>query len=111
MYINTKTVNAYNHSQVAYPVGVNKDSYSITSYYYENLETGVITVKHEVVKNWSCSNYNPNCKYKEGTRFRETLLTGSYLDCVNKIKSIVDEEGEWIRDERLDYVHQIPQSV
>lgn len=95
MYLETKSVTALDTKQVAWPVGQNQDSYTIVTWFKENLETGVITSKHEVVKNWSSQPKDPNTTYKEGARFRETLFTGSYLQCQSFIADIVKEQGEW----------------
>lgn len=94
MYIQTKNVTGHNISQVAYPVGKNQDSYSIVSFFTEDLETGEVTSQHSLVKNWFSPEFNPKYKYKEGARFRETIFVGSYKECANKVKEIVEQEGE-----------------
>lgn len=107
MFIEKKTVTAFNSSQVAYPVGKDKDAYCVQSWFVENLETGSIESQHKLVKNSSCAKYNPKRNYRAGTRFREELFTGSYKDCIEKVKEIVEIEGEWVRDEKLNYIHPI----
>lgn len=96
MYISTKTITALHTSQIAYPVGQDKDSYTIMSWYRENLQTGIITSEHKLVKNWSSDRYKkPDVSYAEGTRFTEDLHTGTYQECVEITKKIVMEQGEW----------------
>lgn len=64
--------------QVAYPVGENKDSYNIMTYFCYETSTKETTVTHEVVKNWFGEN--------------KTLLKGSYDECFDLIQRIVEEE-------------------
>jgi hypothetical protein len=95
MYIR-KEIAALDISQIAYPVGINKDSYNLYSYYSEDVETGEITVIHQVYKNWYARDRS------------EALFTGTIKECYKVIIDIVNKEGEWVRDGRLNYVHNIP---
>jgi hypothetical protein len=106
MFLKNKTISAYNSNQIAYPVELNKDSYSINSYFHQDINTLEVTVKHELVKNHM---YNPKEEgktYKEGAKFRELLYTGTYKECQDYfINTILPIEREWIRDEKLNYVY------
>lgn len=92
----------YNNQQVAYPVGLNKDSYSILTFFNQDLKTGDITVSCEVVENWIGKN-------------KTMLYAGSYLDCVEFTRKLVTEienqYGVWNRDERGNYVLTNPNSI
>lgn len=107
MYIQTKTVTSYGSKQIAYLVGKDQDSYNIDSFFIEDLETGKIESEHRLIKNPHHQVYNPKYKYKEGTRFKEQLHIGSYKECVAIVQAIVEQEGEWERDEKGQWVHQI----
>ncbi len=96
MYIH-KQATAYNMQQVAYPVGINKDSYYLQSYFKQDIETLVISVEHKVVKNMFGKS--------------EELFSGSAKECYNHISNIVETEGEWIRDKKLNYVHNLKQEL
>jgi len=93
MYTSDKTISAYTSSQIAYPVGPNKDSYNIGHYFIQDLNTLEVTVKHELIKNWMSSN-------------KETLYTGTYKECVEYLKTnILNTQKEWIRDAKLNYIY------
>jgi hypothetical protein len=80
---------AVNSNQVAYPVGLNKDSYNLVSSFIQNIETNEVTIKHIVTKNFE----------------RITLFEGTAKECLNYINEIVLIEKEWIRDDKLNYVY------
>jgi hypothetical protein len=93
MYTDRKTTTAYTTSQVAYPVGMNEDSYTIASWYREDLITGVITVEHELIKNHS---YNTKREgMDKSSKYKETLHKGTYNECAKLVDDIVLKEGEW----------------
>lgn len=77
--IKSRTRTALDTQQVAYPVGENKDSYNIMTYFRYNTETKETTTTHEVVKNWMGEN--------------KKLLKGSYDECFELIQEIVREEN------------------
>lgn len=92
----------YNNQQIAYPVGLDKDSYSITTNFTQNLETGEISLTCKAIKNWvSQSNV--------------VLHEGTYLECVEVIRTLVTEiekeYGVWNRDKRGEYVLSNPNSI
>ena len=93
MYIRRKVITALNSSQVAYPVGKSKDSYTVLSWYTEDLKTGEIKSAHELVKN------DPYKHWKEGmdesSKYREVLYKGTYNECAAIVDSIILREGEW----------------
>tara|TARA_R110000868_G_scaffold92281_7_gene256009 strand:+ start:605 stop:979 length:375 start_codon:yes stop_codon:yes gene_type:complete len=109
MFIETKYISGYNSKQVAYPVGINKDSYTITSFFKQDINTLETETEHTVVKNWSYQEYNPKLTYKEGAKFSEDLFKGTFKECQQFIIDIVEIEGEWIRDERMNYIHVQPE--
>lgn len=93
------TVSAYNHNQVLYPAGIDKiDSYSICSFYDQNIEEDTITSHHEVVKNWACDTLPKGQEPKEGKRYRTTLFQGTIKECYEFIDNIAQTEGYWIPD-------------
>lgn len=94
MYLN-KTNIGIASNQVAYPVGINKDAYYHNTYFCQDVETGEVTVENTVIKN-----YYSDKKIE--------LFKGTAKECQQFIVDIVEKEGEWIRDERLKYVHQVP---
>ena len=67
---------AYYNRSVAFGVGEENDSYSISSYYRHNVEEDTITSQHEVVKNW----ISPN---------KEILFKGTLKECFQFIEDIV----------------------
>jgi hypothetical protein len=89
------TITALDVAQVAHLVGPNKDSYSIESYFRKNVETEELNVSHHVFKNW----------YRGD---RELLFSGSPKDCLEYIRGVVAKEGEWVRNDKFDYVFQPP---
>lgn len=98
MFIYDREVSALSTNQVAYPVGQNKDSYTIVSRFNQDLTNGDITVSHELIKNWSSNRYKEEgIEYPEGTRFTEKLHRGTYQECIELVKTIVKEQGEWRR--------------
>lgn len=80
---------AFNSKQVAYPVGIYQDAYYINSMFKQYIDSEIIEVEHSVIKNAMADTFNPQCKYKEGTRFREILFVGSYKECQLFITNIV----------------------
>lgn len=106
MYIDKKSVSAIHTSQIAYPVGPNKDSYSISSWYKQDVNTLEITVEHELIKNWMCNEKKEGVVYKEGTKFKELLFKGTYNECVQFfMDNVMNTQKEWIRDEHFNYVY------
>lgn len=92
-----KTVIALAVHQQAYPVGENKESYYIRSWFRQDVETGEITSEHTVIKNHYSSKPEP-------------LFSGSYKQCQDHIDAIVAKEGMWERQTEApwDYVLQPP---
>jgi hypothetical protein len=88
-------ITALDVAQIAYPIGPNKDAYYLESYFRQNVETGAIEVSNQVYKNWY------------GNK-KEHLFSGSAKECLVFIAGIVASEGEWIRDEKHDYVFHPP---
>lgn len=102
MYIETKRITAYNASQVAYPVGPNKDSYNINSFFYQNLDTLNVTVVCELVRN---DLYTPKV-HKNNKKFREVLYIGTYKECVDFLmNNIMNTQKEWIYDDNHNYIY------
>ena len=89
-----KTNTALSSNQVAYPIGKNKDAYYHHIYFRQDNETGEITAENTVIKNF----YGKN----------EQLFKGTPKECISFIEEIVKREGEWVRDEKLNYVFQEP---
>ena len=85
MYINKDFNETLNTSQIAYPVGQEKDSYSIQSWYKEDLNTGKVTVRHTLIKNVHLDS-------------AEVMMESSYKECVAAVVAIVREQGEWIKE-------------
>jgi len=101
IFINNKTVNALNVGMLAYPIGREKDSYYINSWFTQDIETKVIIVEHELVKNFLGPEKKKGVKYKEGVKFRELLLKGTYKQCLYYFQyNVMNTEKEWIKDEK-----------
>ena len=107
MFLETKSITAYNSKQVAFPVGVNQDAYYILSFFRQDINTLDVHTEHSFVKNNMSSEFNPKIMYKEGTKFREKMFNGTYKECQDFIVAIVEQEKEWIRDERFNYIYPI----
>ena len=94
MNTDRKITSTFGSSQIAYPVGESKDSYSINSWYRENLETGIITVTHQLVKNNSYSDWREGMD--KSSKYKEVLYQGkSYNECAKIVDDIVLAQGEW----------------
>ncbi len=106
MYLKEKTVTGYVSNQVAYPVGEFKEAYNICSFFCQDVETNEVTTNHEVIKNLSY-NERPKDKPPAVGKYRETLFTGTYKECEQFIIDIVEKEGEWIYDSKMNYVHPL----
>lgn len=91
----TDIITALDAAQIAYPVGPDKDSYYMESYFRQNVKTGELSASNHVFKNWYSGS-------------RELLFSGSPKDCLEYIRGVVAKEGEWVRNEKLDYVFQLP---
>lgn len=74
-----RNITALENTQIAYPVGKDKDSYIIQSFFYLNPITSEVTHTHKVIKNWASSTK------------RQELIQGSYLECYNYINELVAE--------------------
>lgn len=106
MYISDKSIIAINSTQIAFPVGPEKDSYTIVICMRQNIETLETIVTCELIKNWSSNVKDPSKTYKEGTRFKEILYKGTYKECIQYFKdNVLNTQKEWIRDERMNYVY------
>lgn len=81
MYHSTNNLRTTTTSTIASNVGENKDNYTITSTYNEDLVAEVITSKHTLTKNWLQED--------------EEIFTGSYNSCVNIVKDIIRTQGQW----------------
>lgn len=93
MYTDRDVTSTFGSSQVAYPVGRKYDSYTINSWYRENLKTGVIDVTHQLVKNDSYTTWTKGMN--ESSKFKETLHQGTYNECAAIVDKIILKEGEW----------------
>lgn len=73
----SKTELAHYTRGVAYNVGEENNTYSISSYYWHNVEEDIITSIHEVVKNWISVDK------------KEILFKGTLKECFKFIEDIV----------------------
>lgn len=106
MFINNKTVTGFNNSQIAYPVGPEKDSYNINSWFSQDINTLEIIVKHVLVKNWICTVKKPNVQYREGTKFSEDLFTGTYKECVDYLmNNVMNTQKEWVYNDKCVHIY------
>lgn len=74
-----KISSAFNTDQIAYPVGPDKDSYSIGTHFHLDTETNVVTSKSIAFKNFY------------STTKCEQLLTGTYKECYDCIQQVIKE--------------------
>ena len=81
MYYSSEFLRTTTTSTIAQNVGENKDTYTITSTYEEDLVAGVITSKHTLTKNWLDED--------------EEIFVGSYNHCVNIVKDLITIQGQW----------------
>ena len=88
-----KSVSGYNTTHIALSVGKNSNCYSINSIYRQNTENGELTVTNTVVKNNHCTTKEINVKYREGVKFREEFITGTYKECFEFISNILNIEN------------------
>ena len=72
-------LDAINIKQIAYPIGKEKDSYYLVSYFTLDVETGLI--------------YSFNKAYLNYYGIKELLLEGTALECSKVIKELVDARG------------------
>lgn len=87
-----KVVTAIENTQIAFPVGKNRESYIIQTFFHLNPITNEVTHTHQVIKNWS------------STTRRENLIKGTYLECYNYINEIVAEIAlQAEADEQAEY--------
>jgi len=88
---NFSDITSLDVKQVAYPVGICKDSYYHYTYFKQSVETNEISVEHKVYKN-----------YYRGSK-SELLFTGTAKECqqfiVDLVNKVETEEGYWKRNE------------
>lgn len=77
---NKSTIRGYNNNQIYYPVGPEKDSYSLSTWFEHNIETGNTEIKCKAVKNWFCLGTSPRYKL---------LHTGTPKECLAAIEEAV----------------------
>ena len=79
LWLQEDTVLLHNSDQIAYPVGKNKDSYSIVTYIYVNtIDDSIKSMRSEVRKNY----FGKDAK----------LLEGTFSECYKFIEDIVLKE-------------------
>lgn len=78
MFINNK-ISGYDSTQMYYPVGPDKDSYSLSTWFDHDVTTGQTTIHCEAVINWPS---NPPR--------RRTLVAGTPTECIAAIEAAVE---------------------